>query len=501
MGIVVRQSIKATVVNYVGILLGFVTTMFVLTKYLPVEDVGLRSVLFEAAVLVATLSQLGASVSVLRFFPYFKNKNNGHNGFFFYVIMLPLVGCVVFIPLYLLFKEPIIAFFSKSSTLFTPYFYWIIPLIIFLAYWGVFEAYSTANKRIVVPKLIREVVVRVLLVGVFVLYGWHVVGRDGFVATFIAVYAVAMLLMLFYVSRISSVSLRHDLFGVPSALRKDMLRYTLICIVSALGSTILSKVDLFMLSSGMGFGAAGIYTIASYVGTVIEVPSRAINPISSPVASEAMSSGDMAAAEQLYKKVSLTEFIASGFLFVLIWSNIDNLFDVMPNGEVYREGKWVVFFIGISKMVTAVFSFGSTLIGFSRYYYWTVSFVFVLAAMGILSNYFLIPLFGLSGAAIATLLTCCLSCAFQQWIVLLKIKSNPFSWGTLKMVVVVLVLLGINALLPRLGNCWVDAACRTIVVGGTGIAAIYFGKVSDDVNALIRTVLSKVFRRQSDRQA
>ena len=498
MGIVIRQSIKGTLVNYVGTFIGFVTTMLIVTKFLPAEDVGLRSVIYEAALLVATLVQLGTTSSIMRYFPYFKDKANGHNGFFFYILLLPLVGCAVFIPLYLLLKQPIVAFFSESSPLFTGYFYWLIPLIVCLAYWGVFETYSNANMRIAVPKFIREVVVRLLLIGVYVAYGLHLVGRDGFVASYMAVYGVVMLLTLLYVSRIAPVTLRHDFSYISRPLRKDIVNYTLIWVIGALGSTILGKLDLFMISSDLGFASAGVYTIAFYMGTVIEIPSRSITPISSPIAAEALRRGDMTEARQLHQKVSLTEFVASGFLFVLIWVNIDNIFSIMPNGEVYRAGKWVVFFIGLSKVVTAILHFGTVLIGFSRYYHWTLYFVFILTGLGILSNWLLIPLWGISGAAIATLVTCCVSYLFQQWIVMRKIKSNPFSMGTLKMAVVMGLLLGLDCLLPVLDNYWWDCVYRTAIIGLAGCAAIYFGKVSEDVNDLVNTVVKKVRGKEQE---
>ena len=456
MGIVIRQSIKGTLVNYVGAFIGCVTTLFIVTKFLPPEDVGLRSVIYEAAQLVATLAQLGTTSSIMRYIPYFKDKAKGHNGFFFYIIMLPLVGCAVFIPLYLLLRQPIVAFFSESSPLFTGYFYWL------------------------------------LLIAVYVVYGLHLVGRDGFVASYIAVYGVAMLLTLLYVSRIAPVTLRHDSSFIGRPLRKDMANYTLVWVVGALGSTILGKLDLFMVSSDLGFGAAGVYTIAFYIGTVIEIPARSITPMSAAIVAEAMRRGDLAEAKRLHRKVSLTEFVISSFLFVLMWVNIDNIFSIMPNGEVYRAGKWVVFFIGLSKVVIALLQFGSTLIGFSRYYHWTLYFVFILTGLGIVSNWLFIPLWGISGAAIATLVTCCVSLAFQQWIVMWKIRSNPFSAGTLKMAVVIGLLFGLDALLPVLDNCWLDCAYRTAIIGLTGCALIYFGKVSEDVNGLLDAMVEKV---------
>ena len=40
--------------------------------------------------------------------------------------------------------------------------------------------------------------------------------------------------------------------------------------------------------------------------------------------------------------------MAGTLLFLLVWVNIDNIFDIIPHGEIYEAGKWVVFFIALS---------------------------------------------------------------------------------------------------------------------------------------------------------
>ncbi len=492
MGVVIRQSIKASIVNYIGAFIGFLTIMFVVTKFLSPEDIGLRSVIYEAALLFATLAQLGTTSSIMRFFPYFRDEKNDHNGFFFYILVLPLIGCLIFIPFYLLLKEPIITFFSKDSQLFTSYFYWVIPLIIFLAFWSVFETYSNVNMRIVAPKMVREVIVRLLLVVVYILYGLHIINRDGFISLFVMVYGIAMLIMFFYVARTASISLKHNVSFVSKPLRKEIKNYTLILVIGALGSTILGKLDLFMISSEMGFNFAGIYTIAFYMGTIIEIPARSITAISSPIAATALQEGNINEANQLYKKVSLNQLIIVGFLFVLVWINIDNIFKIIPNGSIYVQGKWVVFFIGLSRIITMTLNFGGILISFSKYYYWSIIFTFIITIVGILTNYFLIPVFGINGAAVATLVATLLSYGFQQWIVLIKIKGNPYSTGTLKMILIISILLILNHFLPRLSNAWVDILVRTSVYCFTGGIAIYFCNVSDELNELVNSSINKL---------
>jgi O-antigen/teichoic acid export membrane protein len=174
-------------------------------------------------------------------------------------------------------------------------------------------------------------------------------------------------------------------------------------------------------------------------------------------------------------------------LFVLIWVNIDNIFGILPNGEVYEAGKWVVFFIGLGRLVATTLGFGATLISFSRYYYWGLYFTFFLTALTIGFNLIFIPYWGMTGAALATFLSSILGYSFQQWIVLKKIGANPYSWGTLMQVGLILLFLGANELLPQwTDNPFVDGIYRTGIIGSLWLFLLYRLKVSDEVCALIR---------------
>ena len=82
MGVIIRQSIKGTLVNYLGVAIGFVTIFFVLTSYLNTEEVGLTRVLIDAAVLFSSFAQIGTGSSIVRFFPYFKDEERKDHGFF-----------------------------------------------------------------------------------------------------------------------------------------------------------------------------------------------------------------------------------------------------------------------------------------------------------------------------------------------------------------------------------------------------------------------------------
>jgi O-antigen/teichoic acid export membrane protein len=493
MGVIIRQSIKGTAVTYTGTLIGFLTTMFVVTKLLSPEDIGLTKVVLDVGLLFGGLAQLGTSASIIRFFPYFKDSNKNNNGFFFYIIALPFVGCIIFTLVYLILKEPVTSFFIEKSPLFVQYYYWIIPLIIFSAYLAVLEVYANVNMRITVPKINREIIIRVLTLTAYLLYGYHLADRNGLLAGLIAAYGLAMLVMFFYLPKISSISLRHDTSFVSKPLRKDILRYSLYLVAGALGGSIMGKLDLFMVSSQLGLEYAGVFTIALYIASVIEIPSRSITAISSPPAADALKQGDFQTANKLYQKVSLHQLLTGGCLFILLWINIDNIFAIIPNGAIYKSGKWVVFFVGISRLISITLGFGGVLISFSKYYYWSLFFTFAITGIGILANYCLIPIWGISGAAVAAALSCLLSYLVQQWVVLRKVKGNPYTFGMVKLVTVFLIALGANHFLFTFNNPWVDGIHRTAIVATLGVALLYLFKVSDDLNSTTRTLLKRIF--------
>ena len=487
MGVIIRQSIKATIYNYVGAFIGFLTIFFVLTKYVQPEIIGLTKVMYEVAALIAGFAQLGTSASAMRFFPYFKNPENNHNGFFFYLLLMPAIGSVIFISLFLLCKNYIIDFFIRKSALIVEYYDWIIPLTLFLVFWVVLETFANILLKIVVPKFIREVALRCMLLVLYALYAFGWISLDMLVAGYVLCYGLVMLFTLLYVSHITPLSLKHDTSFIDRSLLRKISNYTLFLFLGVVGSSITGQLDIFMISSQMGLEYTGIYTIAFYMATVIEMPSRSITAIASPLAAAALKDGKFEEANQLYKKVALHQLMAGGTFFVLIWINIDSIFAIIPNGEVYSSGKWVVFFIAMAKLIGMTFGFGETLISFSRYYYWRLYFTFFITVLTVLSNYWLIPVLGMSGAAIATLLTYVMSYSVQQWIVVRKVKGDPYSWGIVKLLCLFMFLLGVNLILPHWsGNVFIDMIYRVVCIGSLWLFLTYRLHISEEADFLLK---------------
>ena len=158
-----KESILGTIVTYIGVGIGFLTTFFILAKFLTPEEIGLTRLLPELATQLSGLGMLGMTYSLSRYFPFFKDspsnpytKEDGPNhGFLFYVLSVGGIGALSMIALYILAHDPLIALYSKNSPLLSDFYYAIIPLTLFTMGWTIFELYTYQLMKVAVPKGIK----------------------------------------------------------------------------------------------------------------------------------------------------------------------------------------------------------------------------------------------------------------------------------------------------------------------------------------------------------
>lgn len=504
MGVIIRQSIKGTIVNYVGVAIGFLTTFFVLTRCLTSEEIGLSRVLIDTAVMLSGLSQLGNGGALMRFFPYFKDESSKNHGIFFLSVVVPLVGFLLFSVLFLVFKRPICHAFAENAPLFVEYYYALFPLALAMLYMSVCDTNANILMRIAVPKFIREVGIRIGMLVLYILYALDLFPIKGFVIGLCLVYAIATLLNIGYLYSLHLVSLKADFKFFTKSLAKDYVLYSLFLILSALTGAITPYINTMFISSKMGLAFTGVFSIGVYVASVIEIPYRSLGTITQPQLSFAYKNRDTEKANRLCKDVSLHQFLISSLLFFTIWINIDLLFALLPNGQDYVAAKWVVLLLGLNKVIYTTVAIGTSVISYSKYYFLSLIFSLMTTVVAILLNNCLIPIYGLNGAAGATLCTTLIGYAVPLIIVYFLFKSNPFSRPQLKVLLVIALLFAANALWthtltpltaplfthPILHRI-LDALVRTCTLLAVGTTAIYYWKASAQVNEIIRRVLRR----------
>jgi O-antigen/teichoic acid export membrane protein len=207
--------------------------------------------------------------------------------------------------------------------------------------------------------------------------------------------------------------------------------------------------------------------------------------------SEANRLKDTSTLEVLYKKSSINQSVIAGILFLGLWFNVDSIFGLIPHGDVYIQGKWVVFFIGLAKVFDMVMGINAEIIGTSRYYRMDLLLLVLLGGIGIAANFVFIPIFGMTGAAMASALSVILFNLMRFIFIFVKFRIHPFSLGTIKILCIAAAVVVLNGVLPSLPSTLADIAFRSIVLGTVFIGLSIAAQVSDDIN----TIVVKVARR------
>ena len=502
MGIVARQSIKGTIATYIGVAVGIVTTFFIQTKALQPEQIGLIDILLQCSLLFGGLAQLGTNSSAMRYYPFFKDEEHRDHGFFGWTLLVPLIGFSFFLFAFFLFKGTIVDFFTKDSEvgaeLFAKYVNFVVPLAFFMLYISVFETNSNLLLRIVLPKFIREVGLRVGTLTIYLLYFYEIIDFDGVIISFCVLYGLATLINIVYLLSLKRVSFKIEPRFISAQLRRDFLFYTLFMITAALAGNVIPMLSKFFVAAKTSFHLAGVFTIATNIAALVEMPYRSLGAISRPHISDAMAKQDIKTADALCKNVALHQFIAGSFVFFIVWINIDFLFDLLPNGEIYRLGKWAVLILSLSRLIYSTLGVITTALSYSKYYYYSLIFTILLATMSIVLNSWLVPKWDITGGALANvgsyLVYFVLLLAFIKW----KIGVMPLSKKLIPVAAIVLALFALNwlwtsALTPLFANLFekpifglaINAALKSTLFLALGMVVLYKLKVSQSVNDLI----------------
>lgn len=481
MGIVIKQSIRSSVIAYIGVLIGYINVLWLFPYFLEADQIGLFRLIQSSAFLMATFGQFGLGSALVKFFPKLKDQK----GFLSFIILGGVSGFVLFAAFTFLFKTEITAYFAKESGLFIEYFGITLLISFILIQFQLLEAYCRSLLKIVIPTLIRDIQLRLSVTVLVALYALDIITFNGLIQWLSAAYLLMVITVIIYLRQLKAFQLSLNFKFINTALLKQIMTYAVYMMIGAGGTQIVLQIDSIMVSGALGLDATGIYTIAFFIGVVIEMPKRSITQISAPLISQAFEKNDMPAVEKLYKQTSINQMIIGSLLLIGIWANLESLYSFIPNGEIYIQGINVVLFIGLGKLSDMIFGTNGEIIVMSKHYKFNVVAVGILAILTIALNLLLIPKYGIEGAAIASflaMLTFNLSKFLFVWV---KFEIQPFSLGSIKLLGIIGLVLWVNQWVPTLDQTLLDILIRSTVITVLLVGLTIGLKVSEEVNSLV----------------
>ena len=489
MGVLLKQSFWSSLIIYLGVLIGFINSLILFPLYLETEEIGLIRQIISAATLLLPLAAFGISGTSIKFYPEFSNDTKSKNEFFSIQFFLTIIGFSSVLIIIFFFNSFIVDFFSKKSKLIIDYFHIILSILLLLTISTIFESYLKSRMHIILPNFTNGVLNRLLTGLSVLLLSTSIINFNQMIYFQIPIYLIGVILLILYSYNKEKFKFDFNIQKIRDKVN-NILNFNLYSLISGFGNVIILNIDILMISALLGLSDTGVYTTAFYIAIIIEMPRRAISQISTPILSKLFKEKNLNTIENYYKIVSINQLIIGSLLFLLLISNLESIFNIIPNKNNFINGISIVPIICIAKLITMTSSFGSELILMSKHYKFSVTSIIILAIITIFSNYILIPKYGIDGAAYAALLSSVIFNLTKIIFIYSKYYFLPFSIKSVYVIIITIFIYFIINFLPSYENFIIDILFKSFVIMILFIPIIYFFKISIDLNKLIDKFLN-----------
>ena len=499
MGIIERDSFRVSVISYAGAILGYLNKIFLFTNFLETEQVGLANLLVTISLIYAQISALGTRNIITRFFPFFQDEDKRHHGFLFGVIALAMAGFVLTTLLFVALRQPFALLYQESSPLLVEYAWFLIPLALATLFYNLFESYLRSVYRNVIPTLAHEVILRIGVTVSITLYALGVLSFPGFVTVYVIAYSVPAILLVLYAGYKGLLALKPQYSRLWQRLGRIMIVYGLFTLVNNLSTFLLVSIDSLMVAGLIDLGAAGIYTTMVFMTSVMLIPYRSMVKVAGPLVARFWKTRNMAGMEEVYQKATAGNLVVGASLFLVIWVNLDTIFQFMA--PEYAAGRYVFLVLGMGKLFDMSAGLNATILMTSKKYRYDLFFTVTMVVFAVAANTLFIPRFGMEGAALASALTLILFNLLRIAFIQHHYQVQPFAR---KQVWVPVIMAGVMLLSDQVDpfvHVLIDLPLRSAVAIALLLMPLRALRISPELNRWTEDVFRKIkaYFRDNDR--
>jgi O-antigen/teichoic acid export membrane protein len=490
-----KQSIYSSLFIYAGFFFGAINVLYFFPAYFSPEQFGLTRILMDIALIFSTLCTAGMIPIAFKFSPFYKHHlDKSKNDLFTVTFLIALVACLLML-LFLPYLEPIIIRkFGYRSPLLIEYVDWIFPMTVGLVIFSLMEAYAWVISKNVLSNFLKEFLYRILVTILVIFWAFKLIEQF---EIFIAYYALLYIVLIVALGWIIYKSKYFSITFTRSKLTKKyapmMVKFGSAYFLSALLNILAKTNDTLIIASQStgGLKDAAIFTIATYLITLMDVPQRSMVSSATIQIAEAWKSKDMAKLDRLYKKTALTLLItALGIMGVVL---INAPLIVKYLGDTYAGLPILMIILGSGKLIELGTGLNAQILQLSKH--WRVdlftNMLFVL--LSIILNYFLTKNFGLIGTAVGSVVAIVLFNLIRFIYIKKLLQLQPFSTNNLWAILIAVGWGLISYLIPLDNALYLSHALKSILfISGFSFTIVRMN-LSPDITDLFQQVKNKFF--------
>lgn len=487
-GSIRRQSILGSGALYIGQGLGLVNKIILFPLVFAGEEVYWGMLVFFASLssVLGGLSTLGFSRVIQHFVP--KHPERATQIIQYGLLWSTLAGFLAFGALLLLGSR--LQYFSSSPQLFDSLFG--VLILLFVGQWffelgsSIFAAYYKAHIGLFVNNVaIRFLQLILLIIGVLGVLS---------ILEFIWLFAVIVVLnhVVLFILSLREIPTA-DFSDVAAPIKNGGWNYALFMTVLTLVSQFFLHLDGILVGHFLILSQLAYLDLAKNLSAVIEMPARAIGASSQAKLSRLLGVGDLKQVGAIYNKASFIQLFLGLIIYSLIATHLDLLIYWFPSVG-YSVVKPLFLVLALGKFVDLATGLNWAIITNSEKYtanLW-IGLLTLIGVVGI--EWWLIPRFGLFGAAWGVVLAYFLNNAFRSCYVWFYFKQQPFAAFHIKLIP--LFILAAISSIHLFSSVLLEIICKNVVFI---LIIIWYSKPGrtlpefDDVLQVVRKKLSAKF--------
>ena len=481
-----KQAFLFTLINYIGIFIGIISTLFIYPK--NKELLGVLRYVEALALTLFPILLLGASQALINFNP--KLEVDHKKKLFNYSIF-----SIVFISFLLLIVVYILSFFSSFKGM--KYIYFSFPIAICLAFIELFKKQATIIQKIAFPSFFDNIIPKIALPIIFILLLHHYISVEESLLFYVASYILIFLCVGWYILRYFKPSFDFKFDTLFTQISKnEYYKFSIFAFAGSLGSVFAFRIDALMIPKFISMEALGTFSIGVTLSSALAIPATGIFTLYAPIISNYLKTENYLELNMKYKEVSKLLFFIGAILYSCIFLGIENLFMLLPTHENLIASIPVILILGFNVLVNMGTGFNGEIITYSKYYKFNLVAISLLVILNVSLNLLFILYFklGIEAIAVASLLSMVVFNVSKLLFIYKKFHLFPFDSSYLKVVAIASSILILVYFLPNFNSVVVNLIYKTTICISLNILIVYKLKLIYQFNFWIGKIKTRVFK-------
>src|SRR5690554_5857458 len=428
-----KQAFLFTTINYLGVLIGVVSTLFIYPK--DKDLLGIFRFVDGLAQILYPMMVFGASTALLNFQPklqpFLQRK-------LFSYSLISIVWMTVLCGIGL----SLVYFFEWYSN--KQYYIYAFFVAVCLAYVDLFKRQATNIQKLAFPTFFEKIIPKLTLPLIFLaIFYFSTTETQG-----LRIYTFSFLLIL---SAVAWYVFRHfkpvytfsynDLFQEIS--KKNYYQYSLYAFCASLGSFFAFRIDSVMIPHFISNEANGDFSIGVNLANALMIPAAGVFALYSPLISKSLKNDDLSLLQIKYIEVAKNLFFIGIILYGCVLLGMHDLFELLTTADKLLPILPILYILGGNVVLNMATGFNTEIIAYSQHYRFNLTAILLLAVLNIGLNYYILTQtnYGIIGVAWASLFAMSLFNIVKLWFIYKQFNIIPFNRSYLKTVVLSLALL------------------------------------------------------------